>query len=155
MNENLTGVDVSVTETSPTFALGTNVAKDGKVYTYVQASGALSQYDAVIIDEAGQAVTASLTTSASAFGDRVGVIAVDFADNDYGWAQVYGVATVNVLANCAANAVLNTTGTAGQLDDDQGVGSEDVDGIVLTTAAGGSAASVAAFINWAAVGATN
>lgn len=148
-------VNATRTTTSTDFAL-LEVASDeaGKEYVYVQANGALDAQDVVVIDETGQAVVANLTNTASAFGDRVGVVNVAFADNEYGWAQIYGPTTANVLASAAANATLNSTATDGTLDDDGGSGSEDIDGLVLTTANGGSTAAAACMLNYPTVGAT-
>jgi len=56
----------------------------------------------------------------------------------------------------AANAVINTTGTDGALDDDGGAGSENVDRIILGTAQSTSAGTNAdAFFNYPTVGATS
>jgi hypothetical protein len=129
--------------------------KTGKEYVYVQASGAIDAQDAVVIDESGTAKVVNLTNTASAFGDRVGVANHAISDTYYAWVQVYGATTVNVLANCAANTTLNSTGTDGTLDDDGGAGSEDIDGIVLTTANGGATAAAACFLSYPTVGATN
>src|SRR5690606_16600603 len=128
----------------------------GAEYIYAQASGAIDQYDACILNEDGQAIVASVTTSASAFGDRVGAAQATLADDEYGWFQIYGKGSVNVLASAAANAVLNTTGTDGALDDDGGAGSENVDRIILGTAQSTSAGTNAdAFFNYPTVGATS
>ena len=144
------------TETESTHSmLEKTCDEDGNVFVYVQANGALDAQDAVVIDETGQAQVASLTTTATALGDKIGVVNVAFADNEYGWAQVYGPATVNALANAAANATLNSTGTDGTLDDDATAGSEDIAGLVLTTANGGSTAAAACMLNYPTVGATN
>ena len=130
------------------------IGDDGSCWVYVQASGAIDQYDICVLDETWQAAAATTTNTASAFGQWCGVAAVAFADNDYGWVQMSGVTSVNVLANAAANAALNSTATAGTLDDDGTTGAETIDGIVLTTANGGSTASAAAVLLWPKVGAT-
>lgn len=117
-------------------------AEDGKEYAYVQANGAIAQYDVVGIDEAGQA--AKLTKAMADDGWKIGVAQVAFADNEFGYVQIRGVTTLNVLANCAADAVLYTSGTAGSLDDDA-TSQTKIQGIVATAAVGGSAGSVAGF----------
>jgi len=116
---------------------------DGKRYIFVQANGAIAQYDAVGIDEAGQA--APLTKAMADDNWKIGIAQVAFDDDDYGWVQIYGPTTVNVLANCAADAALYTSGTAGSLDDDN-TSQTLVRGITATAAVGGSAGEVAAFI---------
>lgn len=112
---------------------------NGSEFVFVKASAAITQYDAVTYDETFQTVVAPVSTSNDAGGDKVGVAGVAFASGEYGWLQIYGPAVVNALASCAANVRLNTTATAGNLDDDGTAGSFAVDGIVLTAARGGSA----------------
>lgn len=117
-------------------------AKDGKEYAYVQANGAIAQYDVVGIDEAGQA--APLTKAMADDGWKIGVAQVAFADNEFGYVQIRGVTTMNVLASCAADTVLYTSATAGSLDDTS-TSQTKIAGIVATVADGGSGGSVAAF----------
>ncbi|MBI1425786.1 MAG: hypothetical protein GC149_20360 [Gammaproteobacteria bacterium] len=153
------GANIEVTRTSSDphqlFGLGNVVWDRGKAYVAIQASGALGANDVVIIDEDGQAVVASVTTSASARGDRAGVVLVDFADNDYGFAQVFGPTEANGLTSCAANVPIHTTATDGHLDDAGTSGAEYVDGLVLTTAVGGGGAdAVAAMLVFPTIGAT-
>lgn len=50
------------------------------------------------------------------------------------WAQIWGRGNVRVLANAAAGVNLNTTATAGSLDDDATVGSFIVRGVNLIAA---------------------
>ncbi|MDP3740371.1 MAG: hypothetical protein Q8R02_23495 [Hyphomonadaceae bacterium] len=130
------------------FGLGDRFTdKDGKEYVWIQASGAITAVGyVVIIDETYQA--AEVTTSNDAEGDLLGVAVAAFADNDYGWVQVKGPCLVQVSASCAANVVLNTTATAGQLDDDGGVTALRARGIYLTTSRGGSAGTAAGLVNW-------
>lgn len=134
------------------FGLGDrHVAHDGKEYVYVQADGAVTAAGyVVVIDETYQAVMVS--TSNDARGDLIGVALAAFADNDYGWVQVKGPASVRVAASAAANARLNTTATAGQLDDDGTAGAFEILGLVLTTVNGGSAATAAGLLNYPSIG---
>lgn len=125
---------------------------DGKEYVYVQADGAISANDVVIITEAYQADQIDTTNSASAFGDMVGVADAAFADDDYGWVQVKGPCTINVATSCAANTELNSTGTAGRVDDDATAGAEVVVGLVTTGAESSNAA--AGMLIYPRVGAT-
>lgn len=117
----------------------------GREYVYVHASGAITAAGYVcVIDEAYEA--AMLSTSNDTYGSLVGVPRAAFADNDYGWVQVYGPSTVYAAANVAADARLMTTATAGQLEDTAtGV---SVHGVALTAATSGSAAVVAAHLNY-------
>lgn len=145
---------VSDLEDGKGFGLGDRYCShDGKEYVFVQANGAISQYDAVIIDESYQADQLDTTNSGSGFGDLVGVAPFAFADDDYGWVQVKGPCTVNVGSSCATNTQLNSTGTAGRIDDDAAVGSEDITGIVTTGAE--SSNTAAAMLNYPTVGVTN
>lgn len=127
----------------------------GNVFVYCQASGAITQDDIAILDEDWTAVRASTTTSASARGQKCGAAQATLADDEYGWFQVYGTADFRVKSSCAVNAVLNTTASAGVLDDDSTTGAEVIDGIVLTTAgAAGSTSSKEGILNFPTVGAT-
>ena len=118
----------------------------GRGFVFVQASAAVAANDVVFFTTAFAATT--LSTSNDARGNKCGVALVAFAANEFGWVQVDGPSSVNVLASCAANARLNTTATAGKLDDDGTVGSMQVQGIYLTTANGGSTAAIAAVLNF-------
>lgn len=137
----------------PEFELGTRMmGAAGKEYVYVQADGAITANDVVLITEAFQADQLDTTNSASAFGDMVGVAGATFADNEYGWVQIKGACSVNVGTSCAANTAVNSTGTAGRVDDDATSGAEVVTGLVTTGAESSNVA--AAMLNYPSVGAT-
>lgn len=162
----ISGINPTSVRTStegPEFKVGTigwNQTSEGaKGYIYVQDSGSAitgDGYVALVDGSAFTAVMASTTTSApgTGAGKLAGVARAAVAASGYGWLQIFGAGTVRTLASCAAYTVINTTATAGALDDDAGVGSEVVNGIVLDTATGGAAASTAGFINWPNVGRT-
>ena len=153
MTATIGGVNSARTTTAAEFSLGEIVTNDdGKVYIYIQASEALTANAAVLITEAGASEMVDTTSTASAFGDRVGVVEVAFAINEYGWAIVYGATTVAAGTSAAANTALNSTSTAGELDDDATAGAEVIDGLVATAAESGGTAS--AFLNFPTVGAT-
>lgn len=100
------------------FTLGLRAsATDGSEWVYVQAGGAITQYDWVAIDENFQAVAGTKTLADA--GHQVGFAQVAFSDNDLGWVAVHapGNISVNVAANCAPDVQLYTTSTAGTLDD--------------------------------------
>ena len=148
-------VDTALTS-GKTFAPG-DIAEDyqGKQYRYVKASSAIAQYDVVTVDPATYITTvAPLGTANDARGNYVGVAPAAIASGSYGWVQIYGPCTMNVLASCAANVRLNTTGTAGSPDDDGTASSMVIDGLYLTTARGSTAGSAAGVLNFPAVGAT-
>lgn len=117
---------------------------DGKEYVYIQANGAIAQYDVVAIDEAGQA--APVTKALADDGYKIAIAQTAIADNEYGYVQVKGVVALNVLANCAADVALYTSATAGSLDDTS-TSQTKILGLVATATAGGSPGSVA---GWAA-----
>lgn len=124
------------------FGLGDVVCDDaGNEYIYVQANGAITANDVVVVTEAYQADQIDTTNSAGALGDRVGVAAATFADDEYGWVQVKGTCTINVGTSAAANTKLNTTATAGRVDDDATAGAETIHGLYTTGAESGNAAA--------------
>ncbi len=140
----------------PTFTTGARGAVDStagtgvgvKEYMYVRyaASTAFTVGQAVAIDGDGLATPLTVTNSApgAAVGRRVGVVVAAASSStaaQYAWVQIYGKGSVLVNNGCVRNTVLNTTGSAGQLDDDAGAGSEVVDGIVLNSTASGTEAT--------------
>lgn len=160
IGQNAVGPEFTVVQTlgtavnvHPEFELGTRMKSgDGKEYVFVQANGAITANDVCLLDESFQADQIDTTNSASAFGQAVGVAPATFADNDYGWMQVYGACTVNVATSAAVNTALNSTATAGRIDDDATSGAEVVDRLVTTGAESSNAA--AAWANYPTVGAT-
>lgn len=129
------------------------IRHDGTEWLFVQAGGAIaSAGQVVVIDEAYSAVL--LSTSNDARGDLVGVAAFAFASGEFGWVQVKGPCVIQVAASCAANVRLNTTATAGQIDDDGTTGAMQVQGAYLTAARGGSAGTAAGILNYPYIDAT-
>lgn len=118
---------------------------EGKAFVYVQASAALAANDAVFFNSAFSAT--ALSTSNDARGNKVGIPLTAFAANEFGWVQVDGPSSVNAAALAAANARLNTTATAGRLDDDGTVGAMQVQGVYLTSTVGATAAVTACILN--------
>lgn len=115
------------------------------------ASTALDVGDVVFITAAFAAT--ELSTSNDARGQIVGVAVSAIPGTSgtvvgYGWVQVKGTATARVLASAAANVRLNTTATAGVLDDDGTAGSFQVQGLYLTTANGASTAAAPCVLNY-------
>ncbi len=124
---------------------------DGKVYVYVQANGAITGDGYVVsIDESYQAVMTDTDTAATvAEGQSIGVAEVAFADDDYGWVQIYGACGVRSEQDALANAKLGPTADAGQVDDAGSVGSAYIVGMHFGTATGGAdAVNATAFINY-------
>lgn len=124
------------------FDLGDTYCYGDKEYVYVQADGAIVSGDVCIISEAHQADQIDTTNSAGAIGDRVGVAVHAFADNEYGFLQIAGpVDAINVGSSAAANTKLNTTATAGRIDDDATSGAETILGLVTTAAESSNSAA--------------
>lgn len=137
----------------PEFELGTRMmGAAGREYVYVQANGAITANDVVILTEAFQADQIDTTNSAGAVGDKVGVAPATFADDEYGWVQIYGACTVNVGSSASANTKLNSTGTAGRVDDDATSGAETILGLVTTAAE--SSNEAAGMLNYPMIDAT-
>lgn len=153
MTQTRLGVKTNDTTTTPQFALGSRSTKSGKEYLYVQAgTGGLSANQAAFVDEAYAAL--AMTTTNGTYGGLVGVPEVAIAANAYGWVQTFGNCSLNVAASCAADVRLNTTATAGRLDDDGTTGAKVINGVKLNTANGGAAADTSAYLNFPSVGAT-
>lgn len=143
------GANTASDSTDAKFGVGDLVTdQSGNQFVYVKASSAIAQYDVVTYDETFITTVAPLSTSNDARGDKVGVAPVAIASGSYGWVQISGPAIANVLASCAANVRLNTTGTAGSLDDDGTTSSMQVQGIYLTAARTASNGSAAAILNY-------
>jgi len=128
------------------------IGSDGDEWLYCHAQEALAANDAVLVHETFEAEKVDTTSTASAFGQRVGVTEVAVSDNDFFWLKISGETTLNVGTSAAANAQLNSTGTAGRLDDDATVGAEIIEGIVTTGTESGNAAN--AILDRPRVGAT-
>ena len=102
---------------------------DSTQWMFVQASGAIGQYDWVGVDENHQA--AKLTDAMASDGFFIGIAQVAFADDDGGWVVVRGSNIQGKLAaSCAADVALYTTAVAGVLDDNATSTLTKIDGVV-------------------------
>lgn len=154
--------NVRTSSEGPEFTVGTHgfvmTSEGPKAYRYVVSAGGVTGAGYVVdIDSSSNDAAMSTTTTTApgtGAGKAVGVGVAAIAAGGYGWVQVYGRCVVRVAASCAAYTIINSTGTAGQLDDDATAGVEVIDGLVLDVANGGSAATVAGFANWPKVGRT-
>jgi len=165
MGAELIGVDVTKVRTSAEgaeFLVGTRArttdTEGTKEYVYVQDSGAgiTGAGYVALISSVHTAIMATTTTSApgAGAGKGAGVAMAAVAASGYGWLQVLGNAGIRVLASAALGTLLNTTATAGALDDDATAGAEVIDGITLNAANGGSAGSVVGLLTYPTVGRT-
>lgn len=157
----LIGIDPTKTWGSaeiPPFKLG-EMGEDelGNTYQFVKAdSGGAPQYYAVVIQDSVFTVNQVETTVSApgtAQGFPVGAAQVAILANEYGWILRNGMGFVRVGASCAKGTRLNSTATAGQLDDDGSVGAEAIVGLAtLSTAT--SAGAYAAVFTWPSIGNT-
>lgn len=97
---------------------------DGE-FLFVQADGAINQYDFVVISAAGQAAAVTQTNDGTTLVAG-GAAQVAAADNEYLWVWIGGTAgggvgsgiKGKVAAGCVGGAAIYTTATAGVADDD-------------------------------------
>ena len=156
--------DVTASTANAQFRLGTVGGYDDPTngyqeFVYGRADGAVTGAGYLCVEATGfdfaMASTTTTAPGASGFGSRCGAAQAALADNEYGWFQIYGKGSVRTLASAAKGTRLNSTGTAGAVDDDGTAGAEAIDGLVLGTATGVSAATNAdAIFSYPTVGAT-
>jgi len=156
--------DVVAASGIPAFRVGTRGGYDDpaagyKEFIYVKAAEAITGagYGCVFIkpDSVEMADTTATTPGTKGPGARFGVAMAAIANTGYGWLQIYGKATVRTLASAAVGTQLNTTATAGCLDDDATAGAEAVFGVSLGTATGGAEANNSdAYLSYPVVGRT-
>jgi hypothetical protein len=134
----------------PEFRLGTVGGYDDPTngyqeFVYGRADGAVTGLGYLCVEATGfdfaMASTTNTAPGASGFGSRVGAAQAALADNQYGWFQIFGKGSLRTLASAAKGTRLNTTATAGAVDDDGTAGAEAIVGVVLGTATGGAAAT--------------
>ena len=128
---------------------------DGKAYQFVNATAAIAVGDVCTIDENGDSAGVTTTTSAPAAGQGlpVGVAVAAIASGGFGWLQRQGViGAINVATSAAVHTNLNSTATAGRIDDDASTGAELIEGVTTTGAE--SSNSATGILNWPYVGAT-
>lgn len=152
---NLIGANTASVSTTPTHGLGdTFVDHNGCRWVYVQASAAIAQYDVVTYDETCYTTVAPVTTTNAARDDKLGVAPVAFANDEYGWLQIYGPCVLNVAASCAPNVELTMTSVAGVIDDATTASLKVADGIATTAASVSAASTKAGILNFPKVGRT-
>lgn len=143
----------------PPFAAGTvtNMQNGGvAVYAKLSTGGATGQYYAIVAPAAAWSAAVMMSNSVGALGDPVGSWLGNGAavSGDYGWVQIKGAGSI--FANTAsANVAMQSTATAGEVDDANGAGTKVLTSLWLTTANAGAAAVTACEMNNPTVGATN
>lgn len=133
----IVGARLTTTSTDAKFPVGTMAdGSDGTRWIYVKATGAITAYDVVAIDENYEA--AAVTSALAGAGHRPGFAQNAFADDEYGWVALSGAnISVRAASSCAADALLyvGTTGlSAGVVDDASATGRVTLQGVVLVTA---------------------
>jgi hypothetical protein len=156
--------DIVAATGTPAFRLGTVGGYDDPTngyqeFIYGRADGAVTGAGYLCVEETGfdfaMASTTTTAPGASGPGTRCGAAQAALADNEYGWFQIYGKGSVRTLASAAKGTQLNSTATAGAVDDDATAGSETISGLVLGTATGAAAATNAdAIFSYPVVGRT-
>lgn len=147
------GVKVDATTTAPEFDLGDVAWVKGKAYKYIQANGAITG-DGYVVSWKGNVFDAAMgdtdTAATVAEGVEVGVVECVFADNEYGWAQVYGACGIRTEQD-ATTGKLAFTADAGQVDDAPAAG-KFINGMRLGTATGGAdAVNATGWLYWPTV----
>lgn len=120
----------------PAFTLGTEVLTEnnGK-WVYCQLPAIANAGQVCLIDPTTWiAVLITTVLAAAAIGSPVGVAPAAATVGQFGWLQQSGVVDAIQTNVAAVRTVLNTTATAGQLDDDGTAGAGLIGIIVLTTA---------------------
>lgn len=156
--------DITGATATAAFRLGTVGGYDDPTngyqeFVYGRADGAVTGAGYLCVEKTGfDFAMASTTTTApgqAGYGSRCGAAQAVLADNEYGWFQIYGKGSLRTLASAAKGTRLNSTGTAGAVDDDGTAGAEVIVGVVLGTATGGQAATNAdAIFSYPSVGDT-
>lgn len=142
--------DILTSSSAPAFRLGTRGGYDHPTngyqeFVYGRADGAVTAAGYVCVEATSndwKMATVTVTTPGTQGpGSRVGTAQAAIADNGYGWFQVFGKGSVRTLASAAKGTRLNSTATAGCVDDDGTAGAESIIGMVLYTATGGAEAT--------------
>lgn len=143
------GSQLYETSTEQKFDLGTSLlGTNNTKWLYVKSSVTIPQYAALAISDAFDAIL--LTTANAPQAESFAVTQTAFAGTvsvpEYGWVCQNGTGNVSVLAlaSAAADVKLYATATPGYVDD---AGTQEIQGIKLVVANGGSNAAVACAMN--------
>lgn len=153
MGQAVIGLDptaIAAATAVPAFRLGSIGGYDHPTlgyqeFVYGRANGAVTGLGYLCVELTGfdfiMATVTQTTAGTAGFGTRCGAAQAALADNECGWFQIAGKGSLRTLASAAKGTRLNTTATGGAVDDDAGVGSEAIAGLVIMTATGGAAAT--------------
>lgn len=162
----LIGLDplkLAVATDVPQFRLGSGGSFDDPVdgtkeYLYGSSVGVQTLGQVCVEGAAG--VWSPVTTALSAAGQvgghgtRVGVAQFAATAGQFGWYQVMGKCSALTAGAVAIGTRLNTTATAGAIDDDGTAGARPIMGAVFKTAAGGAAVSADCRLMYPTIGLT-
>jgi hypothetical protein len=115
-------------------------------FVYGRAAAGITGIGFICTEGADFAFTMATTANtapgtAGGPGSRVGAAQAALLINQFGWFQIYGRGSVRTAASAAIGTRLNTTATAGAVDDDGTAGARPINGAVLAVATGGAAAT--------------
>ena len=114
------GVVLDRVDDSAAFALGTR-ARDhrGGEYVYLEGVASVAQGDWVswAIDGDITAAVARATTTTVDLRDPLAVACAAIVADKFGWFQVRGIAYASYLVSMAKTSTVQSTGTAGSMDD--------------------------------------
>jgi hypothetical protein len=160
----ISAAQVTASTSTAAFRLGTVGGYDDPTLGYQEfvygcANGVITGAGYGVVEQTGfdfvMATTTTTAPGASGYGTRFGAAQAALADNEFGWFQIYGKGSIRTLASAAKGTRLNSTATGGALDDDGTASSEAINGIVILTATGGTAATNAdAVFSYPVVGET-
>ena len=144
---------------SAPFAAGTrtNMQNGGTaIYCKLSTGGATGQYYCIVAPSSNWGAAVMMSNSVGALGDPVGSFLGSAAavSGDYGWVQISGTGSI-FLNTASANVAMQSTTTAGEVDDASGSGTKVLTNLWLTAANAGSAAVTACEMQNPTVGATN
>ena len=146
----ISGVDLTLWDTTPHYALGTKAHGVDGDYQYVSSVVAAIPVNSVVVLSSAYAVTVgnSGTNLGAGAVQKVGVVTTAIpagtTNKQYGWVFVGpGTVTVLLLASCAQDVALYGTATNGSLDD--AVANAQIMGLKLIATIGGAPAAASCF----------
>lgn len=160
----LSQTQITASTSVPQFRLGTVGGYDDPTNGYEEfvygkaGTGGATGAGYLCVESTGFVFTMATTTNTAAgtygHGSRCGAAQAAMSANDYGWFQILGKGSLRTAGAAAIGTRLNTTATAGAVDDDGTAGARAINGIVLLTATAGAATGTDAVFSYPTVGAT-
>jgi hypothetical protein len=147
----------------PQFRLGSAGLYDDpvqgtKTYVYGSMAGTQTAGQACVEGVAGAWTPVTTVNSAAGqvggHGTRVGVAQAAGTVGQFCWFQIFGTCSILTAGAVAIGTRLNTTATAGAIDDDGTAGARPIMGAVFKTAAAGAAVSADCRLCYPTIGLT-